>query len=689
MANLRELGSRKRRRASTVVEPANIIADSDSDGGDSDAVMLETAGSESTTTNRSTPWPEAGAGMSVPSGDPSSTPESTPDPQVKPRTKFIVGLDYGTTFSSVSYIKFNPDDPPRYLRGEQIQSVVDWPGAGNRARNIPDVPSETWYLDGKLYWGYGARQAIKGIENDNLNYRNRIIQYAKLMVPAPDNRKDTRGPREELRRTLHRAQKEEKEAIQDYLREILRHTKTFLRDREEFNEASEVELVFCVPAGWPEKANRCMQDILLQVAQEAQFRITEPLFVLNEPEAAAACILEAYSESGSLKVGDVFMVCDAGGGTVDTITYRVRREIPFRVAEVETIAGPATPIKPLKERLREELQPRNTEITTKKYGSMWHGPSFEYVIEHDVMSNFEYELKRTFNPADGLEGDENVIVRGLQKSKPLRFGHSTMIFSRKEIAEFFQPSLDGISKLIHQQINAAKTKGLTVQRLLMVGGFSSSPALKNHIETEFPKLKIMYPPGKLDSAVSVSHGAVFRALNKSDGPKRIVQSNFGFLQIEEYNKRLRAHQEAVATFNETDEKSYVYNVLDWDQVLAKNHTIRTRNWQTFKMEEELTFNQKIWVSGFDNAQDHYQSSAMQNRGAEVLGILLIDLQEVKEEGLLETKMGGQGPYYEVHYELGMEVDGRNLSVKLFCPPGGRCRAQMQLCIAAAFIPGTE
>jgi hypothetical protein len=76
-------------------------------------------------------------------------------------------------------------------------------------------------------------------------------------------------------------------------------------------------------------------------------------------------------------------------------------------------------------------------------------------------------------------------------------------------------------------------------------------------------------------------------------------------------------------------------------------------------------------------------------GAEVFGRLQVDLQKVKDEGLLLTKSGPQGHFYEIHYELGLEVDGRNLTVKLFCPPGGECRGQTQLCIAAAFIPGTE
>jgi molecular chaperone DnaK (HSP70) len=228
----------------------------------------------------------------------SSTAEPTPGPQT--RTKFIIGLDYGTTFSSVSYINFDPANPPQILRGEQIKSVSNWPDVDSRASNITEVPSESWYLDNEFYWGYGARKAIIGIEDDNLNYKNRIIQYAKLLIPG--TQPDTRGPRRELRRTLVKARKDEAEVSKDYLRQVLKHSKQFLQEREGFSEDCEVELVFCVPAGWPAKASRTMQEILLDIMTEIRLGVPAPLFVLNEPEAAAAYILEALPRSADLTV---------------------------------------------------------------------------------------------------------------------------------------------------------------------------------------------------------------------------------------------------------------------------------------------------------------------------------------------------------------------------------------------------
>ncbi|KAL4944075.1 hypothetical protein BDV06DRAFT_233909 [Aspergillus oleicola] len=703
--------SRKRRRASTILD-SDFVADSNEESRRDDESMGSPSGSGSgseswdgiqdgggrigTASTMALDATRSTTGTSVlpPDQDGHDAQSNQDDQDQRPRTKFIVGLDYGTTFSSVSYIKFDPTKPPKTLRGEEINSISDWPHAGSIWRN-PDVPSESWYLDGELFWGYNAREAIKGIQNNDLDYKNRIIQCAKLMLST--SQRDTEGPQDELRRTLHKANKDHKDVIRDYIREILLHSKGFLESTEALDEECEVEVVFCTPAGWTAKAIRDMQEIVLDVAQGIKFGKLLPLYILNEPEAAAAYILEALPGSRDLKVGDVFIVCDAGGGTVDTITYRVRRERPFRVEEVVIPTGSNCGSSYVNRKLKSDAIER---IKRAPYVAL-KAPSPEYVLEHDLMNDFEYHLKKKFDPAKGLDGDESFVMHGLQRDAARGFGNSLLYVSRRRIAGYFQWCLDRISKLIHGQIDLAKEKGLTVQlrptliffqKVLLVGGFSQAPIFQSHIAKEFNNLENISPI-KLDTASTVSHGAVFRALNKADGPKRIIQSNFGFYQIEEYSPKVPAHRGICPTQNEVDGKKYVYNVLDWvikkNQVLRKKQPFRTRNYQTFKMDEELVITQRIYVSDFDNAKDHYKATHKYNRGAEIFGILQVDLQRVKEEGLLEVKSGPKGNFYELHYELGMDVDGRNLTVKLYCPPGGQCRGQTQLCIAAAFMPGTE
>ena len=48
----------------------------------------------------------------------------------------------------------------------------------------------------------------------------------------------------------------------------------------------------------------------------------ENLQIVSEPEAAATYALDAM-DPHSVKVGDTFVLCDAGGGTVDLISYTV------------------------------------------------------------------------------------------------------------------------------------------------------------------------------------------------------------------------------------------------------------------------------------------------------------------------------------------------------------------------------
>ena len=48
----------------------------------------------------------------------------------------------------------------------------------------------------------------------------------------------------------------------------------------------------------------------------------EALQIVSEPEAAATYVLKAM-DAHEVMVGDTFVLCDAGGGTVDLISYTV------------------------------------------------------------------------------------------------------------------------------------------------------------------------------------------------------------------------------------------------------------------------------------------------------------------------------------------------------------------------------
>ena len=60
--------------------------------------------------------------------------------------------------------------------------------------------------------------------------------------------------------------------------------------------------------------------------------------MVKEPEAAALFTIHHMGDKG-LTTGDAIIVCDAGGGTVDLITYEVVNLKPFKLKEVVTADG--------------------------------------------------------------------------------------------------------------------------------------------------------------------------------------------------------------------------------------------------------------------------------------------------------------------------------------------------------------
>lgn len=61
--------------------------------------------------------------------------------------------------------------------------------------------------------------------------------------------------------------------------------------------------------------------------------------MISEPEAAAVYALNAL-EPHCIKTGDTFTICDAGGGTVDLITYKVIGLKPtLKLAEASAGSG--------------------------------------------------------------------------------------------------------------------------------------------------------------------------------------------------------------------------------------------------------------------------------------------------------------------------------------------------------------
>ncbi|GAM34079.1 adenosine deaminase [Talaromyces pinophilus] len=482
--------------------------------------------------------------------------------------KFIVALDFGTTNTSVSYVKFDPEKGPGSVHSTNIKSIRGWPDAVSGQNQASDhnanVPSESWYLDGEYIWGYAVQQRMSDQLAQDFKPSQDVIKFSKLLL------NHNKKPPMPLRKQLKRLKKSVHEVITDYLTQIFTHTKKELIEEENFSDTCAVELVLCLPAGWSFATQRDMQRIMEDVAKEVDFgwRDFEP-FIINEPEAVAAYLLESMDPSDALKGDDI-------------------------------------PPKIISERM----------------------------------------------------------------------------------ALHFKESIEGTIELLRKQKEtAAAEKKEDVAKIILAGGFSSSNALQERVKEEFPGVNILTPK-KLqltvflwnisDVSTIVSHGAVFRALNKENGPERTIMASFGLLQDERYNDKFEGHALHYITQGTMDPaEGWATNVIEW---LIKMH---------FDIGDDWIVRQRIYSSP-DSVRDHYHIEHYYNAKAEVAGIVEANLNEYRDNGSIQPKLASNDKeYFSLEYEIVLEVNGRNIRAKLFYPPGEECRDELKICISAYFRAGTK
>lgn len=103
--------------------------------------------------------------------------------------------------------------------------------------------------------------------------------------------------------------------VTDYLTALRKHMEETLERRLGRAIATKVqkEYILTVPAVWSEKA----RVDTLTCAKNAGMGSLDGIHIITEPEAAALYELNERSDLG-LKVGDTFVICDAGGGYINS-----------------------------------------------------------------------------------------------------------------------------------------------------------------------------------------------------------------------------------------------------------------------------------------------------------------------------------------------------------------------------------
>lgn len=151
-------------------------------------------------------------------------------------------------------------------------------------------------------WGYEIHELIQ--PDVDLSNFNRITK-SKLLL---DNSPRTQSVRDELRPILAKLKnktkkpgrpnvyKTDEDIIADYLTQLLLHTKKELTTHFNVPNGIAIEHVLTVPVIWNAKACRTMQSAMETAIRNSGLGTINGLFLVSEPEAAAAFIIGKDNE---------------------------------------------------------------------------------------------------------------------------------------------------------------------------------------------------------------------------------------------------------------------------------------------------------------------------------------------------------------------------------------------------------
>ena len=238
--------------------------------------------------------------------------------------KYIVGIDLGTTNSALARCDATAAEEENRIEVRSIPQLVN-PGEVAELTLLPSflyIPGEfdfpkgsltlPWEPEPKIVIGELARK--RGAESPN-----RLVASAKSWLSyAAVNRTAPILPWQAPEEVPKLSPLEASSLLLQYLRTVW--------DNGESGEQSELALaeqdvLLTVPASFDEEA----RELTRRAAEQAGYR---HVTLLEEPQAAFYAWLESQGDTWRrrIKVGDLVLVCDVGGGTTDFSLITVSEE---------------------------------------------------------------------------------------------------------------------------------------------------------------------------------------------------------------------------------------------------------------------------------------------------------------------------------------------------------------------------
>ncbi|KAI7771308.1 hypothetical protein ACKAV7_001283 [Fusarium commune] len=324
--------------------------------------------------------------------------------------------------------------------------------------------------------------------------------------------------------------KEPVEIVATFIRQIWCHSVEDIRRTtgEDVMKRSKFQVVITLPAIWPPYSQQRMK----MAAKQAGILDPRPaglttLRFISEPEAATLATIKDLSRGSSIEAGDTIVVYDAGGGTVDLISYVFESTDLFVVKECVKGDGDLCGGVFLDEAFIRFVKRKSPKGTLWPVTKTEERKFLNDGWEHGIKPQFENQERswRLFLSDTCV----NPSSQGVQR-------RVTLDLTSQDLFSVFSPIVDKIEALVRRQVDAIQSKYHKEPKyIILVGGFGRSRFLFNHLQERFGRIVLQSHGSKPWTAIcrgAVVQGLVQRNPSANLGVKveaRVARMSYGIM----------------------------------------------------------------------------------------------------------------------------------------------------------------
>ncbi|KAJ5766687.1 actin-like ATPase domain-containing protein [Penicillium nucicola] len=410
-----------------------------------------------------------------------------------------------------------------------LGSILEQLSAGTTLK----VPSAISYEKNKSKWGYQVGPLCE------------VIRGYKLLLDESQDQEY--APSLASKSLLAEHSKNAVQVSGEYLGHLVLHVRDTLQRR--FGDAAksmDLKFVLTVPAVWSDKA----KDATLRAAILAGIN-SQQISLVSEPEAAALHSLRTI-QPNSITKDDVLVVCDAGGGTVDLISYKVQDLDPLSLEEATEGTGAVCGSLLLDERFERLLMKR---VGLENYQSL------PMKAKEAALSFWRDMVKPTFgeeSDCDFLDVDHFIPLPGAADQSDKNIDGGFVQFEGVEIEEIFEPIVSRVEELVRGQLEKVACARLNAKAIVLVGGFGSSRYLFQRLKGSNPSIIVLQPPNAWAAVVS---GAVLRGLEGNRVETRVSRRWYGVSADTPFDKSRHAKRDK--HWSDIEERWFAQDNMTW------------------------------------------------------------------------------------------------------------------------------